>query len=295
MFQQSIERVAAFTRPIHTITRTYGNRNILPAATTLFFVNEEGYAVTCKHVADMLIRTDTLSQQYAAFRSERNQLPRDGKFKQRLKGLELKYKYTPDTLVQAKNTFLDCVDTLSGFTVHAHPHFDLAIIKFNGYNKLHYTGHAVFKKDTAQIKAGVFLCRLGFPFSEFSNFRYNETADDIEWTDEGIKTSPRFPIEGMVTRFLADGSQTIYGIEMSTPGLRGQSGGPLFDSDGVVYGMQFSTKHLHLGFDLTDKEILLRNKPQRVSDHPFLHLGQCIHADIIKVFLASHGVKYYEE
>jgi len=33
----------------------------------------------------------------------------------------------------------------------------------------------------------------------------------------------------MVTRFLGDPTQGIYGVEMSTPGLRGQSGGPLFD------------------------------------------------------------------
>jgi len=41
----------------------------------------------------------------------------------------------------------------------------------------------------------------------------------------------------------------IMGIELSTPGLRGQSGGPLFNSEGIICGMQSSTNHLHLGFE----------------------------------------------
>ena len=144
------------------------------------------------------------------------------------------------------------------------------------------------------IKQGKFLCRLGYPFPEFNNFRFNPETDDMEWTAEGTQRSPQFPIEGMVTRFLADNNQ-MYGIELSTPGLRGQSGGPLFDERGIVYGMQFSTKHLHLGFDLVDKEILVNNQPKKISDYSFLHLGQCIHSEAIKAFLHEHGVKYYEE
>jgi hypothetical protein len=99
----------------------------------------------------------------------------------------------------------------------------------------------------------------------------------------------------MVTRFLAEDPKQFFGIEMSTPGLRGQSGGPLFDKNGIIYGMQFSTKHLHLGFDITDKEILINNKVKKISDYSFIHLGQCIHVDIIKEFLREKGVKYYEE
>jgi hypothetical protein len=34
-------------------------------------------------------------------------------------------------------------------------------------------------------------------------------------------------------------------LEMSTLGLMGQSGGPLFDTEGKICGMQFATNHLH--------------------------------------------------
>ena len=293
MFVEAIEKAAQFTRAIHSIIRTYGSKKIIPGAGTLFFVNEEGFAVTCKHVVELLINADKLNKHYFDFKSERNKIPADNSYKQKLKGLELKYKYESASIIQAKNNFIDCVDQLSGFTTHLHPKYDLAIVKFNDYKHLRYQEHAVFLKDASCIRQGEFLCRLGFPFPEFNNYCFNELNDDIEWTRDGIIASPRFPIEGMVTRFLANENK-MFGIELSTPGLRGQSGGPLFNKDGIVYGMQFSTKHLHLGFDIVDKEIVSGNQAKKVSDYSFLHLGQCVHVDIIKEFLKEKEVRYYE-
>jgi S1-C subfamily serine protease len=295
MFISAIERVAQFTRPIHTIIRTYGGKQLVPGAATIFFVNKDGYAITCKHVAEMIASADTINKHFFNFKQERQQLQNNPKFKQLLKGLELKYKLQPDSTIQIKNNFVDAVDTMSGFTWHMHPTLDLAIIKFNDFGKIHYTDCAKFLKDGNQIKQGKFLCRLGFPFPEFSNFTFNNVTDDIEWTNTGVAVSPRFPIEGMVTRFLADQQQGLYGIEMSTPGLRGQSGGPLFDSNGTIYGMQFSTKHLHLGFDIEDKDILINNNIKKVTDYSFIHLGQCIHVNAIKDFLKQHQVEFFEE
>ena len=206
----------------------------------------------------------------------------------------MKYKYTANSVIQILLTFVDCVDTMSGFTWHVHPKYDLAILKFNDFKNIRYTGFAYLLKDSAKIKQGKFLCRLGFPFPEFTNYKYNEATDNIEWTNTGIQSSPRFPIEGMVTRFLSEENNKVFGIEMSTPGLRGQSGGPLFDDRGTVYGMQFSTKHLHLGFDLINKEILVENKPIKISDYSFLHLGQCVHVDVIKEFLKEKSVSFHE-
>lgn len=294
MFVYAIERAAGFTRPIHSIMRSYGGKQIIPGAATLFFVNNEGCAVTCRHVAEMIMAADNINRQYQSFKTERSRIAQDGKQQAALKGLELKYKYLPETTIQLKSSFIDSVDAISRITCHLHPTLDLAIVKFEGYQALHYRDYARFAKDPTSLKQGKFLCRLGFPFPEFNNFRYNDQADDIEWTAEGNSRSPQFPIEGMVTRFLMD-QNGLYGIEMSTPGLRGQSGGPLFDEKGIVYGMQSSTKHLHLGFDLVNTEILINNQPKKVSDYSFLHLGQCIGAESIKAFLRQHGVAYYEE
>lgn len=295
MFVKAIDTAAKYTRAIHTITKSYKSDNVTPGAATLFFINDEGYALTCKHVIKLLAQSEPINKNHNAFKAERDKLPKNEKYKRNLKALKLKYKITNRTTIQLKNTFVDCVDKMSGFTWHLHPNYDLAILKFNDFTKLHCTDYAVFKKDTSEILQGKYLCRLGFPFPEFTNFKFNDQNDEIEWTTTGVNGSPRFPIEGMVTRFLADGTGRKFGIELSTPGLRGQSGGPLFDTDGLVCGMQSRTKHLHLGFDIENKEIISKGKKKKVSNYSFIHLGECIHVDVMKDFLKQHNVNFDEK
>ena len=293
MFEAAIEKILQFTRPLHTISRTYGGL-VQPGSATFFFVNDQGVAITCKHVIDLIPAADNVNQAFLKFKSERDKLPRDNNYKRHLQGLELKYKYNKESTVQLKNNFLNCFDKIEQITYHLHPTLDLAIVEFKGFNKIFYTSHAKFIKNSDNVKQGTYLCRIGFPFPEFNNFRHNPETDDIEWTNTGNPSSPSFPIDGIVTRFLGDGQGAITGIEMSTPGLRGQSGGPLFDRDGLVYGMQFATNHLHLGFDMKDKEILLEGRKAKISNHPFLHVGLCIHAEKIKEFLTQHNISFTE-
>lgn len=294
MFQHAIEKVLQYTRPLHTISRTYGGM-VLPGSSTFFFVNDSGVAITCKHVMDLIPAADNINQQFAKYKAERDSIVNDGKYKRNIQGLQMKYKYLPETTVQLKNNFLNCFDSISEITCHAHPTLDLAILEFKGFNKIYYNGHATFLKDGSKIKQGKSLGRIGFPFPEFNNFKHNPDTDDIEWTSTGNPNSPSFPIDGIVTRFVATQPDSgITGIEMSTPGLRGQSGGPLFDTDGKVYGMQFATNHLHLGFDMKDFEIVSNGKKNKVSNSPFLHVGICVHVDRIKDFLREKNIAFTE-
>ncbi len=292
MFESAIETVLQFTRSLHSITRTYGGL-VSPGTATFFFVNDAGVAVTCKHVLDLIPAADNLNQTFLKFKAERDKLPNDNKHRQHLQGLELKYKYNKESTVQLKNNFLNCFDKIDQIVCHAHPTLDLAIMEFKGFDKIFYSSHAKFIKDSASIRQGKYLCRIGFPFPEFNNFKHNADNDDIEWTNTGNPNSPSFPIDGIVTRFVADpNAAVITGIEMSTPGLRGQSGGPLFDMNGNVYGMQSATNHLHLGFDIKDKEVIHDGKKSKISNHPFLHVGICVHADRIKEFLTQHNIVF---
>ncbi|MEO5570864.1 MAG: trypsin-like peptidase domain-containing protein [Bacteroidia bacterium] len=294
MFIKAIEEVDRFTRPLHTIVRNYGGV-ISPGTSTFFFVNEDGVAITCKHVLNLIKQSDVINNHFNLFKAELAKLPKDNKHEEYLLGLELKYKLKKEVTVQVKNNFVNCIDTMTGMTYHSHPTLDLAIIIFKGFKNKLYSSYATFVTNPDKIKQGKYLCRLGFPFPEFNNFQHNKVTDEIEWTNTGVQSSPRFPIDGIITRFVGDGKGQISAIELSTPGLKGQSGGPLFDTEGLVYGMQYATNHLHLGFDIKDREVISNWEKTTISNFPFLHVGHCIHVDRIKEFLTLHNIKFYQE
>ncbi len=294
MFVDAIERADLFTRPVHSIVRLYGHNELIPGSATLFFVNEQACAITCKHVADLIAQADQIHRNYQNFLGERRPFLRDPNASQHVARLEAKYALKAETVIRIRHTFLNCVDQFTSLKIDSHPRADLALIRFEGYNRTLYGKPARFLRDSNRVKAGRSLCRLGYPFPEFTNFAYNTATDDIEWTTEGRTLSPRFPIDGIITRLMADGPD-VSGIELSTPGLRGQSGGPLFDSNGTVFGMQSATRHLHLGFDIEDRDVLVNGRKTRVSNYPFLNVGQCVHVDVIKQFLRDRSVKFYED
>ncbi|MFI5188474.1 MAG: trypsin-like peptidase domain-containing protein [Chitinophagales bacterium] len=295
MFKTAIEKVGGFTRAIHFISNTFGENEVIPGAATLFFVNEDGIAITCKHVSSLIRQTGDISKKYSAFLEEKRQLNRSGSYNKKLKELKEKYGYDkPGIDCQLLSQLVDCVDHFATIDVVEHATADLAILKLKGFTNKLYTGYAVFAKNSNELQPGLFLCRLGYPFPEFSNFFYNEAEEKISWSSQPTR-AVRFPIDGMVTRHIASADGKISGIELSTPGLRGQSGGPLFDQQGLIYGMQSMTNHLHLGFDMKNKEIISGGRKQRVTNQPFLHVGHCVHVDVIKEFLRTNEVKYYEE
>ncbi len=298
MFVQAIEIVKNFTRPFQSISRAYGQTRVDPSCASLIVVNEEGWVLTCRHVAEEIRIAEEVNKQYSQFKAEVAAIPkRDGHYRSKVKELEKKYGYDNKKLirVQQKNHLSNIVDKSTKIEFFAHPDYDIALIHISGFNHVLCDEFPVFAKDSSELKQGMSLCRLGFPYPEFTNFRYNDDADDIEWTDEGNAATPFFPIEGILTRFGADESRKVYEIELSTPGLKGQSGCPLFDRNGIVYGIQSRTITLPLGFDMEDKELIVNGIKKKINDYSFIHLGRCVHIDVIKKFMDDHGVKYRTE
>jgi hypothetical protein len=295
MFVNAIEEVAKYTRAIHFVTREFESSTCIPGTATLFFVNEMGVAVTCRHVTGFLGHIINLNKQFEQYKTEKINIPKSAEYDARLQELQQKFHYKPGVTIEGlMNLVLVTGEPTYTFRWVNHPDYDIAILFMENFSRPLYTSHAYFAKDTSGLQQGKFLCRLGFPFPEFTNFHYNQDNDRLEWTNTGAVQTPRFPIEGMLTRHLLDNNK-IVGVELSTPGLRGQSGGPVFDKDGLVYGMQSSTTHLHLGFDMTNQEIVSGAKKIQVNNQPFLHVGRCVHVNAIKDFLRQHDVKFYEK
>ena len=70
MFVEAIEIAGKFTKPIHSIMRNYGSDTVQPGAATLFFVNSNGWALTCKHVANQIAAAESIGRKYDAFKTE---------------------------------------------------------------------------------------------------------------------------------------------------------------------------------------------------------------------------------
>ncbi len=291
MFIKAIELAEKFTRPVYFISRNYNSDNINRGAATLFFINADGWALTCGHVTRELMVSQQINNRYNNFKKELASLIGTKKEKILIKDLEKKYKLNKNETFELYSMFINCVEGTVNFDIILHKKYDIALLKFKNYSKLTCDTFPIFPNDTSSLMQGKMLCRLGFPFPEFTNYNYDKANDKISWTNTGNASTPRFPIEGMVTRHLSDQDGMIFGIEMSTPGLKGQSGGPAFDTEGKVWGMQFATNHLDLDFDI-DQEVMRKGAKKRVTDHAFLHVGHCIHVNVIKEFLNENKVTF---
>ena len=289
MFVKAIETATPFIRPIHFITRAFESDIVIPGAATLFFVNDEGWALTCGHVADEIGAVDTVNNRYTSYRTEVAGLRNANKNARR--GVQRRHGLTPHTTAQMKVRFMGCGVGELQIEFLRETEIDIALLKFSPAPRC--SMYPTFAKDGGELKQGKTLCRLGYPFPEFTNFKYNARADEIEWTDQGQDVTPRFPIDGMVTRHLVDASGSINGFEMSTPGLRGQSGGPAFDTEGKVWGMQALTHHLDLDFDV-DQAVLRGGRTERRRNSAFLHVGNCIHVESLKSAMRKHSVPFCE-
>ena len=106
MFVEAIEIAGKFTKPIHSITRNYGSATIQPGAATLFFVNSDGWALTCGHVADNLAAGEKLARKAEDFKKELSARRGTQKEKKLLKELDKKYGYTKNTPFELHNNFL---------------------------------------------------------------------------------------------------------------------------------------------------------------------------------------------
>ena len=156
MFVKAIEEVARFTIAIHTIERSYGSTSIRPGAATMFFVNEEGVAVTCNHVAGLFPFSEKLLHAHNEFKSKKAALLKSGSYNKKVKELVQQYGFENNALCELYIR-LTCVGKFDGIEVMTHPKYDLAIVRLINPQNLFYTFYARFLKYGTSMKQGISL------------------------------------------------------------------------------------------------------------------------------------------
>lgn len=165
---------------------------------------------------------------------------------------------------------------------------DIAIGKLDGADLSGMKKYPVFRAGYSE-DIGVSVCRYGYPFHSVEP-DFDDTATQFTYPN-GLFPIPMFANEGIVSRYvnivLDDEKPPLpYErrlFETSSPGLRGQSGGPIFDADGRIWGIQSETKHYELGF---------APKVGGHTEHQFLNVGWAVDAHTVCSFLDAQGVKY---
>lgn len=143
--------------------------------------------------------------------------------------------------------------------------------------------------NPASIRPGTSLCKFGFPFVQV-NAGFN--PQNRSFTLPGnLLPVPFFPIEGIYTRNLSmgrtpDQAEILY-LETSSPGLKGQSGGPICDTEGNIYAIQSQNVTMPLGF-----KGIIRINDQPVEENQFLNVGIGVHPSTIVALLQKHGVPF---
>ena len=287
MFVKAIESVSGAVRPMHIIRQRFGDYSVLPDIASLFFVNENGYAVTSKRIATILKASSAVEQQYQAYLNQKSQLKHDESYRFALKRLENDMKLSKDSVIRIRFSFMGCASGNVRVECTPHPKYDLALLHFVTDGSYLYKRYVTFAEQAP--KQGQTLCRLGFPIPEFRNFRYDAEQDTVSFTETGKTVSSTLALDGTVTRFLADEERT-FGIETTNAGPVGMNGAPLFDTEGHVVGMQSGIGLMMLGADI---KMDLPND-QHYVDRGALHLSVNIHPAVIKDFLRAHNVMFYE-
>jgi len=285
MFAAALRRVIPFTHPA-IISKRLASGQVECACATFIVLNAEGWILTAAHVINELVAKQTHDRERAKYEADVAAIVADARLNAKQRKREIaKLPRNPQWITNVAYWWgADgvCADNFVG-----DPLTDLALSKLEPFDPAQVAAFPVFRDPANELVPGTSLCRLGFPFHEISA-TYDESADVFRLPD-GTLPVPRFPMDGIYTRgaiFLdkASGRRVEY-VETSTPGLRGQSGGPIFDVEGRICGLQSRTNHLTLGFSP-----VVKREGKEVREHQFLNVGLGAHVKEILAFLQAHGV-----
>jgi hypothetical protein len=282
LFRKATVIADKFTRALVISTRQESGK-VEGALAAFVLVNADGWALTAAHVFQLQATFDAHQIERADHARKVATINANTHFNAQRKQREIRHlKANPAWLTHISHWW--GAPGVTAVPIFISPMADLALVKLNGH-PMDGVVFPTFGNPAAHIGPGTFLCKLGYPFN----------AVDVSWDDIakqfhlGNKSWPLFPLEGMMTRtiHIADpaGNPVAKFIETSTPGLRGQSGGPVFDADGTVWGIQSRTNHYDLGFAPPVKE-----GGRTVIEHQFLNTSWSADVEEIQKLAAANGV-----
>lgn len=287
MFAQAYTIATQFTRPVIASLR-YFDKTVETSVAAYVVLNSEGWAITAAHVLLPLLAHQQHSQEITQYQQQLDAIQRDNKL-----SLSEKRKRTsrlpknPKWLTQYAFSF--DAPGVQMYDIRALSDADIAIGRLAPFNPASISIYPTIK-NPASLPHGRSLCKLGYPFFSLESI-FDKSQNMFIYKEQNISV-PFFPIEGIYTREIIAGQTpdkqvNIKFIETSSPGLRGQSGGPIVDTQGNVWGLQSRTMHLPLGFSPK-----LSVNGREIEEHQFLNVGVGVHPETIVSFLRTNNIQF---
>ncbi len=287
MFSKAYEIASNFTRPLIISTRLHSGE-VHCSIGAFVIINNEGWIVTAAHLMQPILLHQQYLKEVSDYNSQVKSVESDPKLnhKQRKRKLS-RLKHNPKWLTNF--SYWWGADGIRVDNIEVLPDGDIAVGKLDPFIPDMVSVYPVIK-DPQNLLIGTSLCKLGYPFHNAAS-SFDEKTGNFKLA-EGTLPVPRFPIEGIYTRNLltgtsSDGKYELKFIETSSPGLRGQSGGAVFDINGTVWGIQSRTNHLQLGFSPK-----VKRDGKEIEENQFLNVGIAVHPEVLYQFLSENNISF---
>jgi len=285
VFQAACEIARNYTWPVIISRRTIDG-TCSAGIGTFVIVNSDGWIVTAAHILQVMRDVAAEEIQTRQTQDQITSITNDA---------TLNNKERRRRLAAIGHLASDAVDRWSvwwgldgvnlEFAVAIEP-ADIAIAKLSSLSAP-IKQFPIFKKSAKEFEQGASLCRLGFPFWDVKP-EWNDAAKTFNLTQN--VPLPLFANEGVLARMsqiiLIDPAGKpvppppfpLKTIETSNPGIVGQSGGPIFDRDGVIWGIQTSTVSYEIDLNTKEKQ--------------YYNVGVGCHAESVIGLLNANNVKH---
>jgi len=287
MFADAYEKVSPFTSPLIVAVRHF-NGTVTCSLGAFLFLNDEGWAITAAHQLGAIVAHQQHSKEIATFKKQVVAIEQDQRLnvKQRRKKIK-RLKSNPEWITN--HSLWWGRDGLTGQEFKVLAEADLAVVRLEPFDPQSIPTYPTFKNPN-KLRCGTSLCRLGYPFHSISA-TYDEEMNQFQFPPDTFPLA-RFPSEGIYTRNISagkskNGKYEIMFLETSSPGLKGQSGGPIFDANGTVWAIQSNTRHYPLGFSPK-----ITRQGREVEENQFLNVGLGVHPELLVQFLNDNHIKF---
>lgn len=293
MFAEACSKARNFTRPVVISSRRVDGK-CTAAIGAFVVINKEGWAVSAWHIIEEIQKLNLAIQQYHRADDTRKAINAEEGLTKKERGRRLKVL---PTFVRESPTNSSSWWSWDGVNLERFmslPAVDLVFLHLEPFDPSWISEYPVFKDPGKPMNQGRTLCRIGFPFHTIEPvFHADRNVFELP---PGSLPLPFFPNDGLFTRTVEVQPDPplatmppfpLRMLETSSPGLKGQSGGPLFDQNGTIWGIQSRTFHFPLGFSPS----VPKGKPNE-KEHQFLNVGWAVHAETIVGMMRDQKIEF---